>query len=126
MKKTKFMEVMYSAVEEQNEALTEQVASDIEEAKQSGEVDTDEITYVNLGEGKVLVIDNVNQEATIVEGSGEEYEMEAMPDEEIEKYLHTVEGQPENPDFQDGATEDVTDHLPEGTAASMEDNQRDS
>ena len=120
------MEVMYSAVEEQNEALTEQVASDIEEAKQSGEVDTDEITYVNLGEGKVLVIDNVNQEATIVEGSGEEYEMEAMPDEEIEKYLHTVEGQPENPDFQDGATEDVTDHLPEGTAESMEDNQLDS
>jgi hypothetical protein len=126
MKKTKFMEVMYSAVEEQNEALTEQVASDIEEAKQSGEVDTDEITYVNLGEGKVLVIDNVNQEATIVEGSGEEYEMEAMPDEEIEKYLHTIEGQPENPDFQDGATEDVTDHLPEGTAASMENNQLDS
>lgn len=120
------MEVMYSAVEEQNEALTEQVASDIEEAKQSGEVDTDEITYVNLGEGKVLVIDNINQEATIVEGSGEEYEMEAMPDEEIEKYLHTVEGQPENPDFQDGATEDVTDHLPEGTAESMEDNQLDS
>ena len=63
------MEVMYSAVEEQNEALTEQVASDIEEAKQSGEVDTDEITYVNLGEGKVLVIDNINLEATIVEGS---------------------------------------------------------
>lgn len=93
------MEVMYSAVEEQNEALTEQVASDIEEAKQSGEVDTDEITYVNLGEGKVLVIDNINQEATIVEGSGEEYEMEAMPDEEIEKYLHTIEGQPENPNF---------------------------
>lgn len=120
------MEVMYSAVEEQNEALTEQVASDIEEAKQSGEVDTDEITYVNLGEGKVLVIDNINQEATIVEGSGEEYEMEAMPDEEIEKYLHTVEGQPENPGFQDGATEDVTDHLPEGTAGSMEDNQLDS
>lgn len=120
------MEVMYSAVEDQNEALTEQVASDIEEAKQSGEVDTDEITYVNLGEGKVLVIDNVNQEATIVEGSGEEYEMEAMPDEEIEKYLHTVEGQPENPNFQDGATEEVTDHLPEGTAASMEDNQLDS
>jgi hypothetical protein len=126
MKKTKFMEVMFSAVEDQNEALTDQVASDIEEAKQSGEVDTDEVTYINLGENKVLVIDNVNQEATIVEGSGEEYEMEAMPDEEIEKYLHTVEGQPENPDFQDGATEDVTDHLPEGTAASMEDNQLDS
>ena len=120
------MEVMYSAVEDQNEALTEQVAADIEEAKQSGEVNTDEITYVNLGEGKVLVIDNVNQEATIVEGSGEEYEMEAMPDEEIEKYLHTVEGKPEDPNFQDGATEDVTDHLPEGTAASMEDNQLDS
>ena len=126
MKKTKFMEVMYSAVEDQNEALTEQVASDIEEAKQSGEVDTDEVTYINLGEDKVMVIDNVNQEATIVEGSGEEYEMEAMPDEEIEKYLHTIEGQPENPNFQDGATEDVTDHLPEGTAASMEDNQLDS
>jgi hypothetical protein len=126
MKKTKFMEVMYSAVEDQNEALTEQVASDIEEAKQSGEVDTDEVTYINLGEDKVMVIDNVNQEATIVEGSGEEYEMEAMPDEEIEKYLHTIEGQPENPGFQDGATEDVTDHLPEGTAASMEDNQLDS
>lgn len=92
MSKTKFMEVMFSAVDNGNEALTEQVANDIEDAKRNGEVDTDEVTYINLGSGKVMVIDNVNQEATIVEGSGDEYEMEAMPDHELDKFLHTLDG----------------------------------
>ena len=125
MKRTKFMEVMFSAVEDENEALTEQVASDIEEAKQTGEVDTDEVTYVNLGMGKVLVIDNVNQEATIVEGEGEEYEMEAMPDEEIEKYLHTLDGQQQE-EVHDMDTENAEDHVPSGIAGSIQDNELES
>ena len=92
MYRTKFMEVMFSAVDNEDEELTEQVAGDIEAAKENGEVDTDEVTYINLGEDKVMVIDNVNQECTVVEGSGDEYEMEAMPDDEIEKYIHTLDG----------------------------------
>jgi len=125
MKRTKFMEVMFSAVEDENEALTEQVASDIEEAKQTGEVDTDEVTYVNLGMGKVMVIDNVNQEATVVEGEGDEYEMEAMPDEEIEKYLHTLDGQQQE-EVHDIDTEDAEDHIPTGIAGSIQDNELES
>jgi len=123
------MEAMFSAVEEGNEALTEQVASDIEDAKkaESGEVvdDASNLTYVNLGMGKVLVIDEANQEATIVEGSGDEYFMEHMPEEEIEKYLHTTDGQTQE-EVHDMDTEAVEDHIPEGTSGAVEDNQLES
>ena len=85
------MEVMFSAVNDGNEALTEQVAGDIEAAKEHGEVDTDEVTYINLGDNKVMVIDNVNKEATVVEGSGDEYEMEALPKEDLQEYLKAPE-----------------------------------
>lgn len=117
MQKTKFMEVMFSAVDDGNEELTNQVAGDIESAKENGQVDTDEVTYINLGDDKVMVIDNVNNEATVVEGSGEEYEMEALPDDEIEKYIHTLDGtQPD--DVKDADIENVSEHVVSGISGA--------
>ena len=49
MKQTKFMQVMFSAVENGDEELTSQVANDIETAKAEGNVETDEVSYNNLG-----------------------------------------------------------------------------
>lgn len=126
MYRTKFMEVMFSAVDNEDEELTEQVAGDIEAAKENGEVDTDEVTYINLGEDKVMVIDNVNQECTVVEGSGDEYEMEAMPDDEIEKYIHTLDGTSPDEEVHDGDIENVGSHVYTGITSSMMDNQLDS
>ena len=94
MKQTKFMQVMFSAVERGDEELAAQVRDDIEAAKENGVVDTDEVTYTNLGEGKVLIVDKVNGEATVAEVSPEEaetYDLIAVPDEEMEKFLHPME-----------------------------------
>jgi len=60
MKNTRFMSRMFSAVAEGDEELTQQVANDIEGAKRNGSVSTDELTYVDLGEGKVEITDNEN------------------------------------------------------------------
>ena len=94
MKQTRFMQVMFSAVERGDEELAKQVSDDIEAARVNGEVDTDEVTYTNLGEGKVMIIDKENGEATIAEVSPEEaetYDLIAVPDEEMEKFLHPMD-----------------------------------
>lgn len=94
MKQTKFMQVMFSAVENGDEELTSQVANDIETAKAEGNVETDEVSYNNLGEGKVLIIDKVNKEATVAEMPEDEaatYDLMAVPDEELDKFLYPQE-----------------------------------
>ena len=91
MKQTRFMQVMFSAVENSDEELAAQVAGDIEAAKENGNVDTDEVSYINLGEGKVMIVDKGNGEATIAQMAEDEadtYDLIAVPDEELEKYLH--------------------------------------
>lgn len=120
---TRFMEVMFSAVENQDEELTSQVANDIEDAKNSEEgdgVETDEVTYVNLGSGKVLIIDNEKGEATVAEKSEddpESYDLEGFEsEEELQQYLHMLEdGVTPNPEIKTEVTEDhLEDHdLPE-------------
>lgn len=120
---TRFMEVMFSAVENQDEELTSQVANDIETAKNSEEgdgIETDEVTYVNLGSGKVLVIDNEKGEATIAEQSEEDpesYDLEGFEsEEELQQYLHMLEdGVTPDPEIETEVTEDhLEDHdLPE-------------
>ena len=46
---TRFMDRLFSATDEKDEELTSMVASDIEKAKQFGEVDTDEVNYKDMG-----------------------------------------------------------------------------
>ena len=96
---TRFMQVMFSAAENGDEELTSQVANDIETAKSQEEgdgVEDDEVSYVNLGSGKVLITDKENGEATIAEQNEddpEQYDLEGFEnDEDLIKYLHTVDG----------------------------------
>ena len=58
MKNTRLMDRLFSATDEKDQELTEQVANDIEAAKENGSVDTEELKYVDLGEGKVAITDN--------------------------------------------------------------------
>ena len=92
MKNTRFMEVLFSAVENKDEELAAQVAKDIEDAKANGTVDTEEVKYENMGDGKVAVTDKGNGEVTIVEKASDEsdtYDMyPAEQSEQIEGYLH--------------------------------------
>lgn len=115
MKNTRFMEVLFSAVEDKDEELAKQVAKDIEDAKANGSVDTEEVKYENIGDGKVSVTDKENGEVTIVEKASDEddtYDMyPAEQSEQIEGYLHP-EGDGVTPGNQVGAAdEEVESHM---------------
>ena len=123
MENTRFMSRMFSAVSDGDEELLNQVAGDIETAKKEGSVDTDEISYVDLGEGKVLITDNENQEQTIAE-SAEDGAYDLYPagveeqSEQIEGYAHPEEGGVTPGDQVGAPDEDVQeDHNPDETPA---------
>lgn len=95
---TRFMDRLFSATDEKDEELTAQVASDIEKAKQFGEVDTEEVNYKDMGDGKVAITDKENGEVTIAEKDENDgnydlyvYDGDGTPaemDNQIEGYLH--------------------------------------
>lgn len=115
MKNTRFMEVLFSAVEDKDEELAKQVAKDIEDAKANGSVDTEEVKYENIGDGKVSVTDKGNGEVTIVEKASDEddtYDMyPAEQSEQIEGYLHPEEDGVTPGDQVGAADEEVEDHM---------------
>ena len=115
MKNTRFMEVLFSAVEKKDEELANQVAKDIEDAKANGSVDTDEVKYESLGDGRVAITDKENGEVTVAEkAEGEDgtYDLyPAQPDEQIEGFIHP-EGDGVTPGNQVGAPDEkVEDHM---------------
>ncbi len=93
---TRFMDRLFSATDEKDEELTSMVAEDIEKAKQFGEVDTDEVNYKDMGDGKVAITDKGNGEVTIAEKADDgNYDLyvyadngPAEMDNQIEGYLH--------------------------------------
>ena len=119
MKNTRFMEVLFSAVEDKDEELAKQVAKDIEDAKANGSVDTEEVKYENIGDGKVSVTDKENGEVTIVEKASDEddtYDMyPAEQSEQIEGYLHP-EGDGVTPGNQVGAVDEEVESHMDGSA----------
>lgn len=115
MKNTRFMEVLFSAVENKDEELANQVAKDIEDAKANGVVDTEEVKYESDGEGRVTITDKENGEVTVAEKATDEegaYDLyPAQQDEQIEGFLHP-EGDGVTPGDQVGtADEKVEDHM---------------
>ena len=116
---TRFMQVMYSATQEGDAELTNQVGADVEAVKNSetgNSFETDEVTYVNLGSGKVLVIDKENGESTVIEEDPEDaenYTLEGYenPDVALEKYLHPeADGVTPNENVQTEVTENVEEN----------------
>ena len=112
------MQVMFSAAENNDEELTKQVADDIEATKAQEEgagFEDDEVSYVNLGSGKVLITDKGTGEATVAEQNEEDpeqYDLEGFEnDEELEKYLHTLDGVTPDENVQTEVTENVEDHM---------------
>ena len=91
MSKTRFMSRLFSAVDEKDEELTKQVAGDIEEAKRSGSVEDDEVSYKHVGDGKVIATDKGTGEHTLIEQdpkNPEIYDLTHLPDEELARFLH--------------------------------------
>ena len=122
MKNTRFMEVLFSAVENNDEELTAQVAKDIEDAKANGVVDTEELKYENAGDGKVAITDKETGEVTVAENAEDESETydlyPAELTEQVEGFIHP-EADGVTPGDQVGAPDEdvVEDHL-DGTPIS--------
>ena len=122
MKITRFMQTMFSAVENGDEELTKQVANDIESAKANGIVDTKEVKYENRGDGKVAITDKETGEVTIAERAADEAEMYelvpecATPDAQLEGYLHPLDGEGHKGNQTGAPDEHESDHF-EGNIA---------
>lgn len=116
MKNTRFMEVLFSAVKNNDEELTAQVAKDIEDAKVNGVVDTDEVKYEDAGDGRVAITDKETGEVTVAEKASDDAETydlyPAEMTEQVEGFIHPEEDGV-TPGAQQGAPdEDVAeDHL---------------
>ena len=97
MKTTRFMQAMFSNTDEE---LAKQVDNDIQSAKKSGVVDTEEVEYRDLGDGNVAITDKENGEVTLAQKATDEadtYDLVAVPDGQLEKFLHpSEEGRPGN------------------------------
>lgn len=112
---TRFMEVMFSNTDEE---LAKQVDNDIKSAQENGVVDTEEIEYKNLGDGKVAITDKENGEVTLAQKADDEadtYDLVAVPDGQLEKFVHpSSDGVTEG--NQVGAPDEkVDDHFGEGS-----------
>ena len=113
MNNTRLMSRLFSATEEKDEELTAQVGKDIEDAKEHGVVDTEELKYEDQGDGSVAITDKGNGEVTIAERS-EDGNYELYPAEltqQIEGFIHP-EGDGVTPGQQVGAPDEyVENHL---------------
>lgn len=118
MENTRFMSRMFSAVNENDEELLNQVDTDIKTANKDGKFDTDELSYVALGENKVEVTDKENGEQTIIEmaddGAYDLYPAGVeIQDEQIEGFAHPEEDGVTPGDQTGAPDEKVEDHNPE-------------
>ena len=107
MKNTRLMEVLFSATDEKDEQLINQVASDVEKAKEDGVVDTDELKYEHVGDGKVAITDKENGEVTVAEKADDgNYDLyPAEMTQQIEGFIHP-EGDGVTPGQQVGAPDE--------------------
>ena len=89
MYNTRFMTRLFAATDEGDEELTGQVAKDIEDAKENGVVDTDEVRYEDEGDGRVSITDKGNGEVTLAEqGEDGNYDLYPASSAELEGYIH--------------------------------------
>jgi hypothetical protein len=119
------MERMFSATEKEEKEVLNQVAGDIQKAKEEGAVDTDELKYEKVGDNQVSITDKANNETTIAEvaedGNVDLYNPEDQLVEEeghLDGFLHPEVTEDEViPGEQTNPTESVEEHLEEGVIA---------
>lgn len=119
MKNTRFMEVLFSAMDNNDEELTNQVASDIEAAKRNGVVEDDEVKYESNGDGSVSITDKETGEVTVAENAEDEAETydlyPAEMNQQIEGYLHP-EMDGVTPGMQQGAPDEYVESHMDGSS----------
>lgn len=116
MYNTRFMSRLFAATEEEDEELTGQVAKDIEDAKENGVVDTDEVRYEDEGNGRVSITDKGNGEVTLAEMAEDgNYDLYPASSAELEGYIHPgYDGV--TPGTMNGGVEESVDAHMDGTS----------
>lgn len=115
---TRFMQVMFS---NNDEELANQVDRDIKAAQENGAVDTEEVKYERTPSGDVAITDKENGEVTIAQKATDEtdtYDLIAVPDEQLEKFLHPSEDGVHEGDQVGAPDEHIMDHFHEGDVIS--------
>lgn len=106
------MEFLFSNT---NEEIAKQVENDIDSAKESGVVDTEELKYEHVGDGNVMITDKENGEITIAKKAADvadTYDLMMVPDDQLEKFLHPSFGENGNikPGDQVGAPDEAVEN----------------
>ena len=115
---TRFMQVMFS---NNDEELANQVDKDIKAAQENGTVDTEEVKYERTPDGDVAITDKENGEVTIAQKATDEtdtYDLIAVPDEQLEKFLHPSEDGVHEGEQVGAPDEHIMDHFHEGDVIS--------
>lgn len=71
---------IYSAMENQESQVLDQIANDIQEAKDKGSISTSQYDIENLGDNKVIITDKENGEKTLAEDAGSRIKLEKYDD----------------------------------------------
>lgn len=109
------MELMFST---QDEELKKQVDEDIKSAEAGDVVDTDEVKYEKTDNGDVAITDKENGEVTIAQRSEDEpdtYDLIAVPDEQLERFVHPSDDGVTKSAAQGAPDEHVENHIPAGS-----------
>ena len=115
---TRFMQVMFS---NNDEELANQVDRDIKAAQENGAVDTEEVKYERTPDGDVAITDKENGEVTIAQKATDEtdtYDLIAVPDEQLEKFLHPSEDGVHEGNQVGAPDEHIMDHFHPGDVIS--------
>ena len=115
---TRFMQVMFS---NNDEELANQVDRDIKAAQENGTVDTEEVKYERTPGGDVAITDKENGEVTIAQKATDEtdtYDLIAVPDEQLEKFLHPSEDGVHEGEQVGAPDEHIMDHFRPGDVIS--------
>ena len=115
---TRFMQVMFS---NNDEELANQVDRDIKAAQENGTVDTEEVKYERTPSGDVAITDKENGEITIAQKATDEtdtYDLIAVPDEQLEKFLHPSEDGVHEGEQVGAPDEHIMDHFHPGDVIS--------
>ena len=112
MKNTRLMELMFS--EKTPDELKEQVGNDIKAAEKEGVVDTEEVKYEKQDNGDVAITDKGTGEITIASKNPDEadtYDLVAVPDEQLEKFVHPSSDGVTEGNQQGAPDENVESHM---------------
>lgn len=81
MARTKFMQRIFSAVENKESEVLDQIQKDIEIALEDGSINTEEYD-ISVSDDKVLLLDKVNNETTEILGNAPEYYLKEYVEEQ--------------------------------------------